>query len=91
MRVCGWEKEYKGAVVGLLGYITWLSPVFQCMQKWFPGIAEVEASFSVHIVGMHLYFSGFSDEVIHVSGFSREDFCVLESDVILIETVLGYC
>jgi len=37
---------------------------------------------------MHLYFNGFSDEAIHVSGFSREDFCVLESDVvILIATV----
>ena len=32
MTVCGREKEYKGAVVGLLGCITGLSPVFQCMQ-----------------------------------------------------------
>ena len=88
MTVCGWEKEYKGAVVGFLGYITGLSPVFQHMQQWFAGTAAVEASFSVHIVGMHLYFNGFSDEAIHVSGFSREDFCVLESDVvILIATV----
>ena len=77
---------------GLLGGITGLSSVSQCMQQWFPGITEVEASFSVHIVGMHLYFNGFSDEAIHVSGFCREDFSILESDVvILIETVLGYC
>jgi hypothetical protein len=41
---------------------------------------------------MHLYFNGFSDEAIRVSGFGREDFCVVESDVVtLIETVLGYC
>ena len=39
-------------MVGLLGGITGLSPVFQYMHLWFAGIAEVEASFSVHIVRM---------------------------------------
>ena len=32
MKVRGREKEYKGAVVGLLGVITGLSPVSQCTQ-----------------------------------------------------------
>jgi hypothetical protein len=41
---------------------------------------------------MHLNFNGFSDEAIHVAGFRREDFCVLQSDdVIVIEAVFSYC
>jgi hypothetical protein len=32
MTVCGWEKEYEGAVVGLLGYITG----FNLSNSWKP-------------------------------------------------------
>ena len=71
----------------LLGCLLFLS----VCSSGFQELPSVEASFSVHIVGMHLYLNGLSNEAIHISGFCREYFCVLESDVILIETVLGYC
>jgi hypothetical protein len=29
---------------------------------------------------MHFNFNGFSDEAIHVASFGGEDFCVLQSD-----------
>jgi hypothetical protein len=62
------------------------------MYQWLPGLAEVEPPIPVDVIGMHLNFYGFSDEAIHVAGFSREYFCVLQSDnVIVIETVFSYC
>ena len=35
MMVCGWEKEYKGAVVGLLGYIAGLLLFFSICSSGF--------------------------------------------------------
>jgi hypothetical protein len=41
---------------------------------------------------MHLNFYSFSDEAIHVAGYSREYFRVLQSDVVvMIENVFSYC
>jgi len=47
----------------------WLSPLFEFVQQWFPRFAEIEAPISVNVNWMHLYFDGFSDEMIHVAGF----------------------
>ena len=60
--------------VGLLLCIGWLSPIFEFMKQWFPRFAEIEAPVSVHVIWMHVYFDGFSDETIHVAGFCREEF-----------------
>ena len=63
--------------VGLLLCTGWLSPLFEFMQQWFPRFAEIEAPISVHVIWMHLYFYGFSDETVHVAGFWREEFGLL--------------
>ena len=47
------------------------------MQQKLPGFAEVESRISVVVIWMHLNLDGFSDEMIHVAGFCREEFSVL--------------
>jgi len=63
--------------VGSLYYTGWLSVFLEFVQQWFPGFAEVESPISVDVIWMHLSFSGFSDETIHVAGFRREELGVL--------------
>ena len=55
--------------VGLLLYVGGLSPLFEFMKQWFPRFAEIEAPIPVHVISIHLYFDGFSDETIHVAIF----------------------
>ena len=60
--------------VGLLLCIGWLSPLFELMKQWFPRFAKIEAPISGNVIGMHLYFDGFSDETIHVACFCGDEF-----------------
>ena len=41
---------------------------------WMVGFHEIEAPISVHVICIHLYFYGFSNETIHVAGFCGEEF-----------------
>ena len=68
------EGVYKCVRVGLLLSIGWLFPLFEFMKQWFLRFAETEAAISVNVVWMHLYFDGFSDEMIHVAGFCGKEF-----------------
>ena len=62
------------------------------MKQWFPWFAEIEAPISVHVIWMHLYFYGFSDEKIRVAGFCGQEFGFLQSDsVVLIDAEFSYC
>jgi len=59
--------------VGSLYYTRWLSLFLDFKQQWLPGFAEVESPISVDVICMHLNFDGFSDEMIHVVSFRREE------------------
>lgn len=46
----------------------------------------------IHAVGMELLLRGLTDEIVHAARFGREDFGVLELDVmVLVEHVLCHC
>jgi hypothetical protein len=51
-----------------------------------------QAIFSVDVMWVHFKFSGFPDESIHVSGFGREEFCVLQlNNVVMVNAMFCYC
>ena len=56
-------------------FVGWLSPLLKFLKKWLPRFAEIEATISVHVIWMHFYFNGFSDETVPLSGFG---FCAYE-------------
>jgi len=43
----------------------------------FPGFAQCQVVFSIHVEWMHLYFNGLPDEMILVSGLGGKKFSVL--------------
>jgi len=48
--------------------------------------------FSVDVVCVHLKFNSFPDESVHVSGFSRTEFCTLWfNNVFMVNAVFRYC
>jgi hypothetical protein len=71
----GINECYAGGIAVL--YWVAVSLFLEFVQQWFPGFAEVESPISVDVIWMHLSFSGFSDETIHVAGFRREELGVL--------------
>ena len=44
------------------------------LKKWLPLFAEIKATISVHVIWMHFYFYGSSDETVPVSGFCGKEF-----------------
>jgi hypothetical protein len=55
-------------------FVGWLSPLFKFLKEWLPWFAEIEATISVHVIWMHFYFYGFSDETVPLSGFCGKEF-----------------
>jgi hypothetical protein len=80
-QVCEGDKAHVGvrhgiAEVNLLCF-RWLSPFLKLVQKRFPTFVYGQAIFSVKVIWLHFKFNSFLDESIHISGFSRDEFCVL--------------
>ena len=51
-----------------------------------------KSGFHDYVVWVHFKFNGFPDETIHVTNFSREEFCVLQFNyVIMVNAVFRYC
>ena len=69
----GERKESHGMVEIKLLCFRRLSPFFKHLQKLFPGFAEGQAIFSVHLIWIHFQFNGFPVDSVHVSGFLQKD------------------
>ena len=58
---CGSKEVLVGVVEIKRLCFMWLSSLFKGVQRGFPGFAESQIKFLVHILWVHFQFNGFRD------------------------------